>query len=192
MRRWRNVGTHDPRKERFRRRPCGSVVLAENWPVAGSNIPEEPTSVGEEAGEVLVGGSEELVAVGWAELSVDWVELSVGWAELSVLVEVSGGKELVVSEGGVSVEFDRDVELVKVVQLYVDVRFRLDKSVPFMLAIRPGKSLGETRHVVVVFEIDEGSVRLELSAPGTPVEFEINARHAGGGVGMSLEGGCHD
>jgi len=116
-----------------------------------------------------------------------------------VLVEVTGGKELVVLEGGVSVEFDRDVELVKVVQLYVDVRFELERSVPFRLAIRPGRSLGETRHVVVVFvpalsvifEIDEGSVRFELFAPETPVEFESNARHAGGGVGMSLKDGGH-
>ena len=69
---------------------------------------------------MLAGGSEELV--------------SVGWAELSVLVEISGGKGLVVSggesspepspksspepssgsvvsEGGASVEFDRDVVL---------------------------------------------------------------------------------
>jgi len=65
------VDTHDPRKERFLRRPWGSEVLGENWPVVGSNIPEEPTSLGDEAGgEVLVGGSEELVSVGWAELSV--------------------------------------------------------------------------------------------------------------------------
>jgi len=206
MRRWSHVGTHDPRKERFLRRPSGSEVSGENWPVAGSNIPEEPVSSGDEAGggEVLAGGSEEPV--------------SVGWAELSVLVEVSGGKELVVSggvsspepapepspepssggvvsEGGVLVEFDSDVELVMVEQLYVDVRFRLEKSVPFMLAIRPGRSLGETRHVVVVvfvlalsviFEIDEGSVRFGLFSPETPVEFESKARHACGGVGMSL------
>jgi hypothetical protein len=73
--------------------------------------------------------------------------VSVGW-ELSVLVEVSGSKELVISEGGVSVY---DVELVKVVQLYIDVRFRLEESVPFMLAIRPCMSLGETTHIMVVF-----------------------------------------
>jgi len=67
------VGTHDSRKERFLRRPSGSEGSGENWPVAGSNVPEEPTSSGDEAGgeEVLVGGSEELVSVGWAEPSVD-------------------------------------------------------------------------------------------------------------------------
>jgi len=54
--------------------------------------------------------------------------------------------------------------------------------------IRLGRSLGETRQVVLVFvlpvtfEIDEVSVRFE-----TAVEFEANARHAGGGVGISDE-----
>ena len=158
---------HDPRKERFLRRPSGSEVSGENWPVAGSNIPEEPSPEGEAGGgEVLAGGSEELVPV--------------GWAELSVLVEVSGGKELVVSGG---------------VQLNADVR--LEKVVPFRLAIRLGRALGETRHVVVafvpallvIFEIDEGFVAFKLLAPGNPVEN--NARHACGGVGMSLKDNGH-
>jgi len=220
------VGVHDQRKERFLRRPSGSEVSGENWPVAGSNIPEEPESPSPEGeaggGEVLAGGSEELV--------------SVGWAELSVLVEVSGGRELVVSggvsspesspepspesspesspgsspesspepssggvvsEGGVSVEFDRAVGLVKAVQLNIDVK--LEKSVTFIPAIRLGRALGATKHVVlvlvpalsVIFEVGEGSVRFELLAPETPVGFESNARHAGGGVGMSLKDGGH-
>jgi hypothetical protein len=68
----------------------------------------------------------------------------------------------------------------------------LERSVPFMPDIRLGRSLGETRQVVVVFvlpvtfEIDEVSVRFE-----TAVEFEANARHAAGGVGMSLKDGGH-
>jgi len=214
MRRWSRVGVQDQRKERFLRRPSGSEVSGENWPVAGSNIPEEPESASPEGeaggGEVLAGGSEELV--------------SVGWAGLSVLVEVSGGRELVVSggvsspesspepspesssesspesspepsSGGVASEGGVSVELFKVVQLNADVR--LEKSVPFMPAIRLGRALGATKHVVVVFvaalsvifEVGEGSVRFELLAPETPVEFESNARHAGGGVGMSLKDG---
>ena len=206
MRRWSHVGVQDQRKERFLRRPSGSEVSGENWPVAGSNIPEEPESASPEGeaggGEVLAGGPEELV--------------SVGWAGLSVLVEVSGGRELVVSggvsspesspepspesspessSGGVTSEGGVSVELFKVVQLNADVR--LEKSVPFMPAIRLGRALGATKHVVVVlvpalsviFEVGEGSVRFELLAPETPVEFESNARHAGGGVGMSLKDG---
>ena len=68
MRRWSHVGTHDPRKERFLRRPSGSEVSGENWPVAGSNVPEEPEPPSPEdeagGGEVLTGGSEEPVSVG--------------------------------------------------------------------------------------------------------------------------------
>jgi hypothetical protein len=77
----------------------------------------------------------------------------------------------------------------------------LDRSVPFMPAIRPGRSLGETRHVVVVlvlsvtFERDEVSVRF-VSVPDVKFEAavalaitETFARHAGGGVGMSLKDG---
>jgi hypothetical protein len=67
-------------------------------------------------------------------------------------------------------------------------------SVPFMPFIRLETSLGETRHVVVLFapsvtfEMDEVSVILEIAEPSeTAVEFENNARHAGGGVGMSLK-----
>jgi hypothetical protein len=91
MRRWSDAGIHDPKKERFLRRPCGSEGLAENWPVVGSKIPEEPSlEVEAEGEEVLAGVSEELVSVGWA---------------LSVLVEVSGGRSVlaVISEELVSV-----------------------------------------------------------------------------------------
>jgi hypothetical protein len=63
-----------------------------------------------------------------------------------------------------------------------------------MPSIRLETSLGETRHAVVVFvpsvtfELDEVSVTLEIAEPSeTAVEFENNARHAGGGVGMSLK-----
>jgi len=90
----------------------------------------------------------------------------------------------------------RDVELVMVVQLAEDVK--LERSVLFMpirLVMLPAGS----RHVVVVtlallvmFEIDDVSVRLAESAPevmfeAVAVEFEASARHAGGGVGMSEE-----
>jgi hypothetical protein len=87
------------------------------------------------------------------------------------------------SEGDRSVELvESDVELS--VQLKLDVR--LEKSVLFMPSIRVGRSLGETRHVVVVFV---ASVTFETAEPSeTAVEFEeYNATHAGGGVGMRLK-----
>jgi len=93
MRLWcRKMGFHDSSKERFLRRPCGSLVLAVNWPEEPSGTPEElsfPELPEDEAGggeEVLSGGAEESVVV-----------VSVGWDELSeVVVEASGGEELVV------------------------------------------------------------------------------------------------
>jgi len=94
-----------------RLRPFGSVVLAVNSPVAGSKIPEEPL------GGVSLGGS-----------VVSLVESSVGSlvepSFVSVEVELSGGVKPLVSvelydgdKSGVSVEFDRAVELVRSVQL---------------------------------------------------------------------------
>ena len=178
-------------------------MSAVNWPVEPSGIPEEPpfpASCEDEAGGGGGGGGGEVLS-GGAELSV---------AELSeVVVEASRGKELVesvepelspslplplpllvsvlslLSEGDRSVELvgsDGDVE--SFVQLKFDVR--LEKSVLFMPSIRLGRSLGETRHVVVVFV---ASVTFETAEPSeTAVEFEEdNATHAGGGVGTSLK-----
>jgi hypothetical protein len=87
------MGFHDSSKERFLRRPSGSLVLAVNWPEELSGTPEEPPFP--ELSEDEAGGGEEVLS-GGAEESV--VVVSVGWAELSeVVVEASGGEELVVS-----------------------------------------------------------------------------------------------
>jgi len=115
-------------------------------------------------------------------------ELSPVPFELSpVVVELSPVDPL--ASGGVkSVElaFDTTVQL-KFVEL--------DTSVLFMLAIRPGRSLGATKQVVVAFPLsvtfatDDVSVRLAEAASLVTfesVEFETSARHAGGGVGRSL------
>jgi len=167
--------------------------------------------------EVLSGGAEEsvvVVSVGWAELSEVVVES--GGEELVVSVEsellpwllplpvlsvdvespvplVSLVSLVPLVSGDKSVELvgsDGDAELV--VQLSLDVRF--ERSVLFTPSIRLGTSLGETRHCVVVFmpsvtfEMDDVSVIFEIAEPSeTAVEFENNARHAGGGVGMSDE-----
>jgi hypothetical protein len=122
---------------------------------------------------VLSGGAEELVSVGGGGLSV-----TVSSTELvSVEVELSEDPVVLV-----------DVELVRLVQLEVEVT--LERSVPFRPAIRPGSSLAGTKHVVVVlalpvaFERNEVSVTLAAEAA---VRLEASARHAGGGVGMSLK-----
>jgi hypothetical protein len=178
-----------------------------------------------------------VVVVVCAESVVVVVELSGG---ANVLVEVVsdepvvspdevgsqdgsvGSQDEVVSQDGSAGSQDesaapvspRDVELVMVVQLEEDVK--LERSVLFM-PIRLVMLLAGSRHVVVVtlallvmFEIDDVSVRLAESAPevmfevddvsvrlaelapevmfeAVAVEFEASARHAGGGVGMSEE-----
>ena len=96
-------------------------------------------------------------------------------------VELSGGVKPLVSvvlddgdRSGVSVEFDRVVELVMSVQLYIKVM--LEKSVLFMSA---ESWLAGIKQVVVVvvlppdvtFEMYVASVRLALSAPA--VTFEM-------------------
>ncbi len=133
--------------ERFLR-PDGSEVSAVNSSVDGSNIPEEERSPLEddpEGGTVLAGGAElseveSLVLVAVVAVSVELVSTEVFPEPVSVelpteLVAVAVSVELVVVELSEELIMSEDVELVRLVQLWIDVV--LERSVVFRLDIRP-------------------------------------------------------
>jgi len=188
MRRWleerpeRSIheGSHFGEGDR-RLRPFGSVVSAVSWP-EGSETPEEPLSedvvsgggVVSDGGVVSGGG----VVVSPVESPVESLVGSlvgslVEPSFVSVDVELSGGVKPLVSVvlygGGVSVEFDRVVELVMSVQLKIEGMLER-----YVLFIRVGSWLAGIRQVVVVALMpDVGSVRLAVYAP--EVSFEMVA-----------------
>jgi hypothetical protein len=115
---------HPVRLDRFR--PFGSSGLPVNWPVLGSITPEDPLSEDEpeEPEELVVagggggggGGGGKLLLLLLVDVVVEVVvEVS---REVTVVVELLASVVVVVLEEAVpSVELDRDVELLRAVQL---------------------------------------------------------------------------